>query len=485
MQRSGAGVVYTSVFHPDIQAVLDTKKENADEKVRLKTLSLGVTVPDKFYELTSNNDNMYLFSPHDVKKYYDLDFDEIEFSKMYDTLVNDSRIKKTKILARTLETEISKLQQESGYPYIINIDRANEANPISHGMIKMSNLCSEIFQVQYPSLLNDKQEYEYLGTDISCNLGSSVVQNVMASPDVGKSIRTMMRALSSVAEQSDISAVPTIQKGNKLNRTTGLGAMGLHTFLAKSHIHYDSPEAVDFTNIYFMLLNYWTLFESNQMAKENGESFYLFEETEYADGTYFDKRYIGKNIQPVTDKVKEVFRDIFIPSDEDWKELSQSIQDYGLWNQNRLAVAPNGSIGYVRESSPSIHPLVDLIERRGEGKTGTTYYPAPELNNDNLDYYKKSVYDMDMRKVIDVYAAAQYHVDQGISMNIYMKEFPDEEVYEWKKNTLNKELTTRDLNKLRNYAFSKNIKSTYYTRILRYDSDGQSMDFNECESCVV
>ena len=67
-QRQGAGVVYLDVFHPDILAFLSTKKENADEKVRVKTLSLGVTVPDKFYELARNNEDMYLFSPYSVEK---------------------------------------------------------------------------------------------------------------------------------------------------------------------------------------------------------------------------------------------------------------------------------------------------------------------------------------------------------------------------------------------------------------------------------
>ena len=485
MQRSGAGVVYLNVFHPDVQAFMDTRKENADEKVRIKTLSLGLLVPNKFYELISKDEMLYQFSPHDVKKYYDMDFDEANFDEMYDTFLNDGRIKKTKIKARDLETEISKLQQESGYPYIINIDKANEANPITHGLIKMSNLCTEIFQVQYPSLLNDEQEYVHMGTDISCNLGSTIVNNLMISEDFGKSVRTMLRALTTISDNSNISAVPTIKKGNDLFHTVGLGAMGLHTFLAKNKIHYDSEEAVEFTGIYFMLLNYWTLYESNKLAIDKGQTFYKFKDTEYADGTYFDKRYIGKDFRPRFVKVSELFKDIFIPTDEDWEELKQSIIHHGLYNQNRLAVAPNGSIGYVRETSPSIHPLVDLIEERVEGKTGSTFYPAPHLSNENLDYYKKSVYDMDMRRVIDVYAAAQYHVDQGISMNIYIREYPDDAVYEWKRNSPNKELTTRDLNILRNYAFNKNIKSIYYTRILRLDNEGNSQDFSQCESCVV
>ncbi|MFV1235958.1 ribonucleotide-diphosphate reductase subunit alpha, partial [Klebsiella pneumoniae] len=105
--------------------------------------------------------------------------------------------RKTKIKARDLETEISKLQQESGYPYVVNIDTANRTNPID-GKIIMSNLCSEILQVQEPSWINDAQEFVQMGTDVSCNLGSTNVVNMMTSPDFGRSIRAMVRALTFV-----------------------------------------------------------------------------------------------------------------------------------------------------------------------------------------------------------------------------------------------------------------------------------------------
>ena len=109
-------------------------------------------------------------------------------------MVANPNIRKTKIKARDLETEISKLQQESGYPYVVNIDTANRANPVD-GKIIMSNLCSEILQVQEPSLINDAQEFLQMGTDVSCNLGSTNVVNMMTSPDFGRSIRAMVRAL--------------------------------------------------------------------------------------------------------------------------------------------------------------------------------------------------------------------------------------------------------------------------------------------------
>ena len=322
-QRQGAGVVYLNVFHPDIIAFLSTKKENADEKVRVKTLSLGVVVPDKFYELARKNEEMYLFSPYSVEKEYGVPFNYIDITEKYDELVANPNIRKTKIKARDLETEISKLQQESGYPYVVNIDTANRANPVD-GKIIMSNLCSEILQVQEPSLINDAQEFVQMGTDVSCNLGSTNVVNMMTSPDFGRSIRAMVRALTFVTDSSHIVAVPTIDHGNSQAHTFGLGAMGLHSYLAQQLIEYGSPESIEFTSIYFMLMNYWTLVESNNIARERGVTFHNFEKSDYANGTYFDKYTTGEFV-PKSERVKELFKDIFIPSAEDWAELRDKV----------------------------------------------------------------------------------------------------------------------------------------------------------------
>lgn len=476
-QRQGAGVVYLNVFHPDIISFLSAKKENADEKIRVKTLSLGVIVPDKFYELTRKNEEMYLFSPYSVEKEYGVPFSYVDITKEYDNLVMNPRIRKTKIRARDLENEISKLQQESGYPYIINIDTANRSNPID-GKIIMSNLCSEILQVQAPSVINGKQEYEVLGTDISCNLGSTNIVNLMDSPDFGKSVRAMTRALTFVTDASDIDVVPSIQNGNALNHTIGLGAMGLHTYFAKNQMEYGSPESLEFTDLYFMLLNYWTLVESNAIAKEKGEVFHNFEKSAYADGSYFTD-YIQGDYQPKSEKVKALFEGVFLPTGEDWAALAQTVKETGLYHQNRLAVAPNGSISYINDTSASIHPITRMIEERQEKKIGKIYYPAPYLSNETIGYYK-SAYDMDMRKVIDVYATAQKHVDQGMSMTLFMRSDIPEGLYEWKETT---KQTTRDLNILRHYAFHKGIKSIYYVRT--FTDDAEEIGSNQCESCVI
>ena len=340
MTRNGAGVTYLNVFHKDIVKFLSTKKENADEKVRVKTLSLGVIVPDKFYELIAKGETMYLFSPYDIYNEYGKLMSEINITEMYDELVENKNIKKDKIFARDLEEEMSKLIQESGYPYIINIDTANQENAVD-GVIKMSNLCSEILQVQSPSELNPDQTYKTIGTDVSCNHGSTNIAHLMESPDFGKSVRTAFRALTYVADSSNIEEVPTVKNANDKYHSVGLGAMNLHGFLAKNGILYGSPESIEFTGMYFQLLNYWTLFESNRIAIERNQAFYNFDKSEYANGKYF-KRYLSrvKFKNNLSDTVKELFKDVDIPTAQDWVDLQVSIEEHGLYNSYRLAVAP-------------------------------------------------------------------------------------------------------------------------------------------------
>ena len=478
-QRNGAGAVYLNVFHPDIVSFLSTKKENADEKIRVKTLSLGLVVPDKFYELIKQDDMMYLFSPYDVERIYGVPFSYVDITKEYDNMVNNPEIRKSKLRARDLEQEISKLQQESGYPYIVNIDTVNKANPID-GKIIMSNLCSEILQVQSPSVINNAQEYEVLGTDISCNLGSTNIVNLMQSPDFERSIEVAVRALTFVTDHSSIDAVPTVKNGNQKAHTIGLGAMGLHTFFALNQMEYGSPESIEVTDLYFRLLNFYTLKASHKIAKERGVTFDGFEKSAYASGTYFDA-YTESDVEIKSEKVKEIFANLPIPTAEDWKQLKADVMTDGLYHQNRLAIAPTGSISYVNETSASLHPITRLIEERQEKKTGKTYYPAPFLSNETLPYYK-SAYDIDMRKVIDVYAAAQRHIDQGMSLTLFMRSELPEGLYEW-KNGRTRKMTTRDLNILRNYAWNKGIKSIYYVRTFTENND--EIGSNGCESCSI
>ncbi|WP_407951351.1 class 1b ribonucleoside-diphosphate reductase subunit alpha [Pararhizobium qamdonense] len=462
--RQGAGAVYLNAHHPDIMRFLDTKRENADEKIRIKTLSLGVVVPDITFELAKNNEDMYLFSPYDVERVYGVPFTEISVTEKYREMADDARISKKKIKAREFFQVLAEIQFESGYPYIMFEDTVNRANPIA-GRITMSNLCSEILQVSEASDYNEDLSYKHMGKDISCNLGSLNIAAAMDSSDFGKTIETSIRALTAVSDMSHISSVPSIEKGNDDSHAIGLGQMNLHGYLARERIHYGSDEGVDFTNMYFYTVTYHAIRASNRIAVERGSSFKGFEDSKYASGEYFDK-YAGQEWVPATARVLELFKTagIHIPTQEDWLALKSAVMATGLYNQNLQAVPPTGSISYINHSTSSIHPIVSKIEIRKEGKIGRVYYPAPFMTNDNLDYYQDA-YEIGPEKIIDTYAAATQHVDQGLSLTLFFRDTA----------------TTRDINKAQIYAWKKGIKTIYYIRLRQMALSGTEVQ--GCVSC--
>lgn len=464
--RQGAGAVYLHAHHPDIMKFLDTKRENADEKIRIKTLSLGVVIPDITFELAKNNEDMYLFSPYDIERVYGVPFSDISVTEKYAEMVADARIRKKKINAREFFQTIAEIQFESGYPYIMFEDTVNRANPID-GRIIMSNLCSEILQVSEASQYDDDLGYKYLGTDISCNLGSMNIASAMDSADFGQTVEVSIRALTAVSDMSNIKSVPSIARGNDESHAIGLGQMNLHGYLARERIHYGSAEGIDFTNIYFYTVAFHAIRASNRIAAEKGRSFQGFEKSKYATGEYFDK-YIDKAWTPETDKVRELFSvaGINIPTQEDWRQLKKDVMECGLYNRNLQAVPPTGSISYINNSTSSIHPIASQIEIRKEGKIGRVYYPAPYMTNDNLEFYQDA-YQIGPEKIIDTYAAATQHVDQGLSLTLF---FPDT-------------VTTRDINKAQIYAWRKGIKTIYYIRLRQKALEGTEVQ--GCVSCTL
>ncbi|BBG61499.1 class 1b ribonucleoside-diphosphate reductase subunit alpha [Providencia rustigianii] len=460
--RQGAGAVYLHAHHPDILRFLDTKRENADEKIRIKTLSLGVVIPDITFQLAKNNEDMYLFSPYDVQREYGVAMSEISVSEKYHEMVNNKAIKKFKINAREFFQTIAEIQFESGYPYILFEDTANRENPIA-GRINMSNLCSEILQVNQPSTYEDDLNYKTLGKDISCNLGSMNIASTMDSPDFALSIETAVRALTAVSDMSYINSVPSIAQGNQQSHAIGLGQMNLHGYLAREHIYYGSEQGLDFTNIYFYTVAYYALKTSNQLAIERQQTFDGFSASKYASGEYFDK-YINKIWSQKTQTVQELFRrsGIEIPTQADWLALKQSVMTYGIYNQNLQAIPPTGSISYINNSTSSIHPVVAPIEIRKEGKIGRVYYPAPFMTNENLKFYQDA-YQIGPEKIIDTYAEATQHVDQGLSLTLFF----------------DGDATTRDINRAQIYAWRKGIKTLYYIRLRQTALEG-----TEVEGCV-
>jgi ribonucleoside-diphosphate reductase alpha chain len=235
--------------------------------------------------------------------------------------------------------------------------------------------------------------------------------------------------------------------------------MNLHGYLAQNQIAYESEEARDFANTFFMMMNFYSIKRSNEIAKATGQTYHQFEGSTYADGSYFTK-YLENDYSPQFEKIATLFEGMHVPTKEDWAQLAESVKADGLYHSYRLCIAPTGSISYVQSSTASVMPIMERMEERTYGNS-KTYYPMPGLAPSNWFFYKEA-YDMDMFKVVDMISTIQEHVDQGISFTLFLKDT----------------MTTRDLNRIDLYAHHKGIKTIYYARTKDTGQEG-------CLSCVV
>ena len=464
--RQGAGAVWLHAHHPDILPFLDTKRENADEKTRIKSLSLGVVLPDITFRLARENQSMALFSPYDIQRVYGKAFADISINEQYHQLVADHRIRKTYISARGLFQTLAAIQCESGYPYLMFEDTVNRHNPLP-GRINMSNLCSEILQVNQASEYHEDGSYRETGKDISCNLGSLNIANVMDAGRLEQTVNVAVRALTAVSDMSEINAVPSVAAGNRASHAIGLGQMNLHGYLAREGILYGSPEALDFTNLYFYCIAYYAIKTSCEIACQRQQRFSGFEQSAYASGHFFDK-YTERRWLPRTETAAALFRKagITLPDCDDWLRLKQQVMACGLYHSNLQAVPPTGSISYINHATSSIHPIAARIEIRKEGKLGRVYYPAPYLTNENQAYYADA-YQIGPQAIIDTYAEATQHVDQGLSLTLFF----------------NADVTTRDINKAQIYAWKKGIQTLSYIRLRQTALKGTELQ--GCVACAL
>ncbi|KEK09885.1 ribonucleotide-diphosphate reductase subunit alpha [Lysinibacillus sphaericus] len=460
-QRNGSGVVYLNIFHADIENFISSKKPNADDKIRLATLSTGIIIPSIFFDLMKRDKDIVLFSPYDIFKVYGKRMSEISISEMYYELLDNPKIRKIKRLsARRLYTEVKKAQFESGYPFEIFDDNVNEVHPLKNiGRVKMSNLCTEILQVQETSVITDQDQPNEYGLDVSCNLGSIDIHAASKVNDFETLIDTAMHLLTNVSQMTYIKNVPSVAKANRLMHSVGLGCMNLHGHLVTEGIMYGSKDSIDFMDRFMEAMNYYSLKSSMEMAKEKAETFYRFEDSDYASGSYFDQ-YVNKNEEELSPAVLKALGNIPIITNKMWELLKEDVMEYGLFHSYRLAIAPTGSISYIRSCTASISPCTERVEVRDYADS-RTIYPMPHLTNENSHLYVEA-YDVDPYDLIDLYAASQKHVDQGISMTLYVTD-------NW---------TTEQLAKVYIYAWVKGIKSVYYVR-------QRLQSLEECVACQI
>ncbi|OAX63266.1 ribonucleoside-diphosphate reductase subunit alpha [Xanthomonas translucens] len=458
-QRKGAIAVYLDIWHRDIEAFLDLRLNNGDQRLRAHDVFTAVCVPDIFMEAVERRGEWYLFDPHEVKEvkgwylqdFFDEKRGEGTFRARYEEVVADERIGRKVVKAIDMLKRIMVSQLETGNPFMFYRDEVNRMNPNKHqGMVYSSNLCTEILQNMSPTrviqemisgdqIVTTKQAGDFVVCNLSSvNLGRAVTaQPDLLSPDVlERLIRVQVRMLDNVIDLNDL-PVPQATITNQKYRAIGLGTFGWHHLLAQKGIEWNSRQAEDYCDELYERINYLTIQASLALAKEKG-AYKVFKGSDWQNGEYFSKRGYDS---------------------AEWQELAAQVSINGVRNAWMIAVAPNMSTAQIAGSTASIDPIYSAFYYE-EKKDFRRPVVAPGLNVDTYPYYEKGAYRVDQFASVRQNARRQRHVDQSISFNFYVPST----------------IRASTLLELHMTAWKEGLKTTYYVR-------SNDIDISECEWC--
>ncbi|MET0889847.1 MAG: ribonucleoside-diphosphate reductase subunit alpha [Stenotrophomonas maltophilia] len=458
-QRKGAIAVYLDVWHRDIEAFLDLRLNNGDQRLRAHDVFTSVCLPDLFMEAVERRGDWYLFDPYEVKRikgWYLQDFHDEQrgqgsFREKYEEVVADERISRRTIKAIDLFKRIMVSQLETGNPFMFYRDEVNRMNPNKHaGSIYSSNLCTEILQNMSPTRMIQEMisgdqivTTKQAGDFVVCNLSSiNLGRAVTAAPDLLTSdvlerlVPIQVRMLDNVIDLNQL-PVPQATITNRKYRAIGLGTFGWHHLLALQQIEWNSTQAEDYADSLYERINYLTIQASMTLAKEKGR-YSAFVGSDWQNGEYFRARGYDS------------------PA---WRELAAQVGVNGLRNGWLMAVAPNMSTAQIAGSTASIDPVYGAFYYE-EKKDFRRPVAAPGLSLDTYPYYEKGAYRVDQFASIRQNARRQRHVDQSISFNLYVPST----------------IRASTLLALHMSAWREGLKTTYYVR-------SNDIDISECEWC--
>ena len=458
-QRKGAIAVYLDVWHRDIEAFLDLRLNNGDQRLRAHDVFTSVCLPDLFMEAVERRGDWYLFDPYEVKRikgWYLQDLHDEQrgqgsFREKYEEVVADERISRRTIKAIDLFKRIMVSQLETGNPFMFYRDEANRKNPNKHaGSIYSSNLCTEILQNMSPTRMIQEMisgdqivTTKQAGDFVVCNLSSiNLGRAVTAAPDLLTSdvlerlVPIQVRMLDNVIDLNQL-PVPQATITNRKYRAIGLGTFGWHHLLALQQIEWNGVQAEEYADTLYERINYLTIQASMTLAKEKGR-YSAFVGSDWQNGEYFRARGYDS------------------PA---WRELAAQVGVNGLRNGWLMAVAPNMSTAQIAGSTASIDPVYGAFYYE-EKKDFRRPVAAPGLSLETYPYYEKGAYRVDQFASIRQNARRQRHVDQSISFNLYVPST----------------IRASTLLALHMSAWREGLKTTYYVR-------SNDIDISECEWC--
>jgi ribonucleoside-diphosphate reductase alpha chain len=469
--RGGSATVHFPIWHKEIEDIIVLKNNKGTEDNRVRKLDYSIQFSKLFYERFINDEEMSLFSPHDVPSVSDA-FGLPEFDDLYVAAERNESIPRKTVRTQELILSILKERAETGRIYIMNIDHCNSHSSFID-KVWMSNLCQEITLPTDPIHHID----DSAGEIALCILSAINVGKIRELDDLEELCDLAVRSLEELIDYQEY-PVNAAELATKSRRSLGVGYIGLAHYFAKHGVKYDSQQAWDMTHELTESFQYYLLKSSNQLAKEKGAC------TDFNRTKYFE------GLLPVDTYKKDVDEISSIPLEHDWETLRTSILEHGLRHSTLSAQMPSESSSVVSNATNGIEPPRGYLSVK-KSKKGPLKQIVPQYGSLKNNY--TLLWDMsDNTGYINVVAVMQKFFDQAISGNwSYNPEnYPDNEVPV--------SVMAQDL--LRTYKFG--WKTSYYqntydhkTDEIKEDTPKQQLDKlldeimnsseEDCESCKI
>ena len=407
--RGGSATVHFPIWHKEIEDIIVLKNNKGTEDNRVRKLDYSIQFSKLFYERFINDEEMSLFSPHDVPSVSD-SFGLPEFDDLYVAAERDESIPRKTIRAQELILDILKERAETGRLYIMNIDHCNTHSSFLD-KIWMSNLCQEITLPTEPL-----QHIDDVSGEIAlCILSAINVGKLRSLDDMEELCDLSVRALEELIDYQEY-PVNAAELATKARRSLGIGFIGLAHYLAKLGAKYGDDLAVTEVHKLTEAFQYYLLKSSNTIAKEKGAC------TDFNRTKYFE------GILPIDTYKKDVDELVAPAYFYDWETLRTEIQTYGLRHSTLSAQMPSESSSVVSNATNGIEPPRGYLSIK-KSKKGPLKQIVPQYNSLKNSY--TLLWDMpDNSGYINVVAVMQKFFDQAISGNwSYNPEnYPDNEV---------------------------------------------------------
>ena len=392
--RGGCATVHFPIWHREIEDIIVLKNNKGTQDNRVRQLDYSIQLSKLFYERFINNEDITLFSPHEVNGLYEA-FGTSHFDTLY-TECEKKYPKAKKINAQELFMDILKERAETGRIYIMNIDHANTHSSFKD-KVNMSNLCQEITLPTDPISHIDGE-----GEIALCILSAINVGKINYVEELEPLCDLAVRALDEIIDHQNY-PVKAAEQSTRQRRSLGVGYIGLAHYLAKNQVSYEDKAAWKLVDKLTEAFQYYLIRASVNLAKEKGPC-ELFHRTKYADG-----------ILPIDTYKPELNELVDRKLSMDWEKLRADIKEYGMRNSTLSAQMPSESSSVVSNETNGIEPPRDYLSVK-KSKKGPLKQIVPEYNK--LKNFYTLLWDMKSNDgYINIVALMQKYFDQGISGN--------------------------------------------------------------------